>query len=176
MRVIILTPWVMRYIGSLCSHYDDGDKDDKNGKSAYNGNTHFEGALHIFWYISLPPLHDYDVKSPFSFISFLLNLNEVSINSTPGNFAFTWQVKWFGIIAMKVKGPNTFYWCRFQCRRRSCELRNQRRLNLSHNHDLNGDKRPILYIARIPQGILKYISSSVPLLLFSRRSMVALGQ
>ena len=82
----------------------------------------------FFWYISLPSLHDYDVKSPFSFF-FLLKLNEVSINSTPGNFANKWQVKWFGIIAIKVKGPNTFYWCRFQCRRRCCELRNQRRLN-----------------------------------------------
>ena len=38
----------MRFKGSLCGHYDDGDKDDKSGKSAYNGNTHFEGALHIF--------------------------------------------------------------------------------------------------------------------------------
>ena len=119
-------------MGSVCGHYDDSDKNDKNGKSAYIGNAHFEGALHTFWYISLPSLHDYDVKSPFSFILFfffLLSLNEVSINSTPGKFAYTWQVKWFGIIAMKVKGPNTFYWRRFQCRRHCCELRNQRRLN-----------------------------------------------
>ena len=81
-------------MGSVCGHYDDSDKNDK---SAYNGNADFEGALHTFWYISLPSLHDYDVKSPFSFIYlfffFLLSLNEVSINSTPGKFAYTLQVK-----------------------------------------------------------------------------------
>lgn len=70
MRIIVLIPWVMRNIGSLCGHYDDGNKNDKNRKSAYNGDTHFEGALQIFWYISLPSLHDYHVKSPFSFIFF----------------------------------------------------------------------------------------------------------
>ena len=57
-------------MGSVCGHYDDSDKNDKNGKSAYNGNAHFEEALHIFWYISLPSLHDYDVKSPFSLFFF----------------------------------------------------------------------------------------------------------
>ena len=106
----------------------DNDKNDKNGKSAYKGISHLKE--HYIFFGTFLYLHctttTWNPRFPFFF---LLKLNEVSINSTPGNFAYTWQGKWFGIIAMKVKGINTFYWCRFQCRRRCCELRNQRRLN-----------------------------------------------
>ena len=105
----------------------DKDKNDKNGKSAYKRISHLKE--HYIFFGTFLYLHCTTTTWNPRFLFFLLKLNEVSINSTPRNFADTWQVKWFGIIAMKVKGPNTFYWCRFKCRRRCCELRNQRRLN-----------------------------------------------
>ena len=71
---------------------------------------------HTFLYISLPFLHDSDVKmSNFAFcgerkqattteILFLfLNLDMVLWNSTSGGFAFIWQSKWVGIIAIKTE-------------------------------------------------------------------------
>ena len=81
-------------------------------------------ALHMhltFWYISLPFLHDYDVKLPdFTFRedvnkrrrNFIpsLNLNMVLRNSTPGGFAYIWQRKWFGIIAMKTEWTKAQFW------------------------------------------------------------------
>ena len=81
-------------------------------------------TLHVhltFLYISLPFLHDYDVKLPnftFSggrirprrnFIIFL-NLNVVLRNSTPGGFAYIWQSKWVGIIAMKTERMQVHFW------------------------------------------------------------------
>ena len=70
---------------------------------------------HAFLYISLPSLHDYDEKMPnftfyggrkqatmkfsFSFwtrIWFFRNL-------TPEEFAYIWQSKWVGTVAMKIE-------------------------------------------------------------------------
>ena len=70
---------------------------------------------HTFWYISFPFLHDYDVNMPnFAFyggrkqandeILFLfLSLNLIPWNSASGGFAYNWQSKWVGIIAIKTK-------------------------------------------------------------------------
>ena len=81
-------------------------------------------TLHVhltFLYISLPFLHDYDVKLPnftFSggrirprrnFIIFL-NLNMVLRNSTPGGFAYIWRTKWVGIIAIKTERTQIQFW------------------------------------------------------------------
>ena len=64
---------------------------------------------HASWYISLPSLHDYDVKMPnFLFyrginIFFLfVNLDIVLRNSTSGGFAY--KIKSVEVIAKKIKG------------------------------------------------------------------------
>ena len=66
-------------------------------------------TLHVhqaFLYISLPFLHDYDVKMPnFAFYFFFLNLDMVPTHSTPEGFAYKyiWQSKWVGLITMKTE-------------------------------------------------------------------------
>ena len=64
-------------------------------------------------YISLPSLHDYDGISRFMedvellLPSLFLNLDMVLKNSTPGLFAYIRQIKWDGIIAMKIERTRT---------------------------------------------------------------------
>ena len=78
--------------------------------------------MHLtYLYISLPFLHDYDVKMPNftlkedaikrrrNFIVFL-NLNTVLRNSTPGGFTYFWQSMWVGIIAIKTKRTQIYFW------------------------------------------------------------------
>ena len=70
----------------------------------------------VFLYISLPSLHDYDVKTPnfmfyggriktsdveFFFLS--LNLSAVSKNSSPRKFAYIWHFQQIGINATKFE-------------------------------------------------------------------------
>ena len=66
---------------------------------------------HNFLYISLPFLHDYDVKiHNFAFcgerkqpttkyIFLFLNLDMVPWNSSSGGFAYIWQTRWVEVIA-----------------------------------------------------------------------------
>ena len=69
---------------------------------------------HAFLYISLPSLHDYDVKMPNCkfyggrksddeslFLS--LNLSAVLKKSTPGKFAYTCHFQQIGINAAKIE-------------------------------------------------------------------------
>ena len=70
----------------------------------------------LFLCISLPLLHNYDVKMPiFTFyggrkqkttevsFSVFINLDIVLSNSTPGELAYIWKGNWIGIIAMKTE-------------------------------------------------------------------------
>ena len=50
---------VNNIIGSLSIHDGDGNK---NGKKAIGLDQQNNNVHHDFWYISLPSLHDYDVK------------------------------------------------------------------------------------------------------------------
>ena len=70
---------------------------------------------HAFCIFLCPFLHDYDVKIPnFTFYGlrkqattklyfFFLTLDMVPSNSNPGGFAYIWQRKWVGIIAIKTE-------------------------------------------------------------------------
>ena len=69
----------------------------------------------LFCTFLCPFLHDYDVNMPnFAFyrgrkksndeiLFLLLYLDMVPKNSTPGGFAYIWQSKWVGIIAIKTE-------------------------------------------------------------------------
>ena len=48
-------------------------------------------------------------KRPRNFIVFL-NLNMVLRNSTPGGFTYFWQSMWVGIIAIKTKRTQIYFW------------------------------------------------------------------
>ena len=75
-----------------------------------------------FLYLSLPFLHNYDVKLPnFTFMedrvnkrrrNFIpfLNLNMFLKNSTSAAFVYIWQSKWAGIIAIKTKCTQIRFW------------------------------------------------------------------
>ena len=39
-----------------------------------------------------------------------LNLNIVHRNSTPGGFAYIWQSRWVGIIALKTERTQVYFW------------------------------------------------------------------
>ena len=94
----------------------NGD-DNENFKKAIGliSKTTILHVLHAFLYISLPALHDYDVKLPkFTFYGgskqtttkfslFFLNLNIAIRNSNPREFANIWQSKWVAMIAMKIE-------------------------------------------------------------------------
>ena len=93
------------------------DEDDKeNVKKAISliSKTTTSHVHQTFLYISFPFLHDYDVKMPnfafyggrrqattiyFSFWAWIWSLE----NSTSGGFAYNWQSKWVGIIAIKTE-------------------------------------------------------------------------
>ena len=52
-----------KILGSLCNEDGDGNENLKKAVGLWTRTT----ALHVhhtFWYISLPSLHDYDVKMP----------------------------------------------------------------------------------------------------------------
>ena len=85
---------------------------------------------HAFLYISLPSLHDYNVKMPnCSFYGgrklvtsddeiFLLfmNLHMVLRNSTPAEFAYIWQSRYIAIIPTKILTLEFTFKRRFYCR------------------------------------------------------------
>ena len=69
---------------------------------------------HAFLYISLPSLHDYDVKMPnckfyggrkqaTTNLFFSLNLSAVLKKSTPGKFAYTCHFQQIGINATEIE-------------------------------------------------------------------------
>ena len=59
---------------------------------------------HAFLYISLPSLHDYDVKTSHDESLFLsLNLSAVLKKSTPAKFAYTCHFQQIGIDATKIE-------------------------------------------------------------------------
>ena len=85
-----------------------------NVAAATRSTTTTSQVHHILWHISLPFLHDYDVKMPnFVFcgerktsndeiLLLFLNWDRVAWNSTSGGFAYIWQRKWIGIMAIKT--------------------------------------------------------------------------
>ena len=92
------------------------EDDNENVKKAIGliSKTTTSHVHHTFLYISFPLLHDCDVKMPnfafyggrrqattiyFSFWAWIWSLE----NSTSGGFAYNWQSKWVGIIAIKTE-------------------------------------------------------------------------
>ena len=86
---------------------------------------------HAFLYISLPSLHDYNVKMPNCtfyggrklvtsddeiFLLFM-NLHMVLRNSTPAEFAYIWQSRYIAIIPIKILTLEFTFKRRFHCRR-----------------------------------------------------------
>ena len=102
---------------------------------------------HAFLYISLPSLHDYNVKMPnCSFYGgrklvtsddeiFLLfmNLHMVLRNSTPAEFAYIWQSKYIDIIPIKILNLEFTFKRRFQCRLHPLTLSSQM-IMISHEN------------------------------------------
>ena len=94
----------------------NGD-DNENFKKAIGliSKTTILHVHHAFLHISLPSLHDYDVKllkftfyggskqTTTKFSLFFLNLNIAIRNSNPREFANIWQSKWVAMIAMKIE-------------------------------------------------------------------------
>ena len=103
----------METLGTLRS--DDSNENVTRAKGLITKTT----ILHVrrtFWYISLPSLHDFDVKMPnFTLYmqrkytsddeisSLFLNLVMVLWNSNFGGFAYISQSKWRGVIAIKIE-------------------------------------------------------------------------
>ena len=77
-----------------------GSFSNDNGDGNENVKTTTVHVQHTFLYISLPSLHDYDVKSSHAmfyggrkftttnFFLLFLNLGSVSKNSVPGKFSY----------------------------------------------------------------------------------------
>ena len=92
----------------------DGNENVKNNNRCTVGKTTTLHVHRTFLHISLPFLHNYDVKLPnFTFMEdvkkrrrnfiLFLNLNMFLKNSTPAAFAYIWQSMWAGIIAIRPK-------------------------------------------------------------------------
>ena len=89
----------------------DGSENVKKRKKGLISKTTTSLVHHTFLYIPFPFFHDHDVKMPnFAFkedvneILFLvLSLDMVLWNSASGGFAYIWQSKWVGIIAIKTE-------------------------------------------------------------------------
>ena len=87
-------------LGSLRNDDDDGNENGKKPIGLISKTTTLY-VHHAFLYISLPSLHDYDVKMPnckfyvgrkqatTNLFFFSLNLSSVLMKSTPGKFAYT---------------------------------------------------------------------------------------
>ena len=101
-------------VGNIRSNNAD---DNENVKKTIGliSKTTTSHVHHTFLYISFPFLHDYDLKMLISrfiedvnkqrrnFISQFPSLNMVLWNSAPGGFAYIWQSKWLGIIAITTE-------------------------------------------------------------------------
>ena len=83
---------------------------------------------HAFLYISLPSLHDYNVKMPYftllwrtqtsddEIFLLFMNLHMVLRNSTPAEFAYIWQSRYIAIIPTKILTLEFTFKRRFYCR------------------------------------------------------------
>ena len=101
-------------VGILRSNDATATRTSKRAIGLINKTTTLH-VHHAFFYISLPFLHDYDVKMPnfacyggrkqaTTTATFLfLNLDTVPRNSISGGFTYIWQSKWVGIIAIKTE-------------------------------------------------------------------------
>ena len=109
--------------------------DDSNGNETVTNNRFNEQnkTLHVhhaFLYISLPSLHDYNVKMPNCtfyggrklvtsddeiFLLFV-NLHMVLRNSTPAEFTYIWQSRYIAIIPIKILTLEFTFKRRFYCR------------------------------------------------------------
>ena len=93
---------------------DEDDNENVKKATSLISKTTTSHVHQTFLYISFPFLHDYDVKMPnfafyggrrqattiyFSFWAWIWSLE----NSTSGGFAYNWQSKWVGIIAIKTE-------------------------------------------------------------------------
>ena len=101
-------------IGSFSNDDDDGKEDVKKAIGLLRKTTTLH-VHHAFLYISLPSLHDYDVKMPNCkfcggrkqattnlFLS-ALNLGVVLKKSTPGKFAYTCHFQRIGIKPTRIE-------------------------------------------------------------------------
>ena len=84
-------------IGSFSN--DDGNQDVKKAIGLLRKTTSLN-VHHAFLYISLPSLHDYDVKMPNCNS---LNLSAVLKKSTPWKFAYTCHFQQIGINVAKIE-------------------------------------------------------------------------
>ena len=91
-------------IGTLRSNDADGNNNVIKTIRLKSKTTTLQ-VHHTFFYISFPFSRDYDVKMPSNDeILFLFrSLNMVPWNSALGRFAYNWQSKWVGIIAIKTE-------------------------------------------------------------------------
>ena len=100
-------------IGSFSNDEGDGSEDVKKEIGFLRKTTTLH-VHHTFLYISLPSLHDYDVKMPNSKfyggrkqattnLFFSLNLSAVLKKSTPGKFAYTCHFQQIGMNATKFE-------------------------------------------------------------------------
>ena len=114
--VRLLTMWMavmVLILGSFSNDDGDGNQDVKKVIGLLRKTTTLQ-VHHAFLYISLPSLHDYDVKMPnckfyggrkqaTTNLFFSLNLSSVLKKSTPGKFAYTCHFQQIGINATKIE-------------------------------------------------------------------------
>ena len=127
--------------------------DDSNGNETVKktiglmSKTKTLHVHHAFLYISLPSLHDYNVKMPNCtfyggrklvtsddevFLLFM-NLHVVLRNSTPAEFAYIWQSKYIDIIPIKILNLEFTFKRRFHCRLHRFTLSSQM-IMISHEN------------------------------------------
>ena len=102
------------------------DDDDRDGSEKVTKASTLRACITVSQpaFLALSSLRDYDVKLPnFTFYggrkhSSWTCIRRLVRNSTPGEFAYTLQNKWVGIIAMKIeKNANSIFKQRVGCRR-----------------------------------------------------------
>ena len=87
----------------------DGNQDVKKAIGLLSKTTTLH-EHHAFLYISLPSLHDYDVKTSHDESLFLsLNLSAVLKKSTPGKFAYACHFQQIGINATKIENTGIHF-------------------------------------------------------------------
>ena len=139
-----------RLSGSLRCHCGNDNQNVTNTIAFTLGKQQLRTCIILFFYMSLPSLHDYDLNGLISRyienvnirrrISLsLLNLNIFLDNSTPGKFAYIRQSERVGII-MDDKKTQSFYYPwdnraqpfkwrfrRLRCRGRDLKIQGRRR-------------------------------------------------
>ena len=91
-------------IGTLRSNDADGNENVIKTMALKSKTTTLQ-VHHTFLYISFPFSRDCDVKTSSNddILFLFLSLNMVPWNSALGRFAYNWQSKWVGIIAIRTE-------------------------------------------------------------------------